>query len=386
MTGKRADIALIALVALGSAALVFFVMDRDPAVLSYTAPAPVAHASSAVEKPVWHATHVATPESVRAIYMTSWVAATKSFRKDLVKVIDETEVNAVVIDIKDYSGRIVFDVNDPELVKVGSVERRVPDMREFISELHAKGVYVIGRISSFQDAYLTAKRPELAVRRASDGKTWTDRKGISWLDAGSHDVWDYLVAIGKESYSAGFDELNFDYVRFPSDGNMRDIDYRFYNASTTTRADQMEEFFAYLDRELSPIGAVLSADLFGLTSSAEDDLGIGQVLERAAPYFDYIAPMIYPSHYGTGFLNFKNPADHPYEVILSEMKTASAKLVTASSTPMKLRPWLQDFNLGAIYTPEMIRAQKKAVYDAGLTSWMMWAPSNRYTVGALDVE
>ncbi len=383
----RANISLIATaLLLGGAGLFLIQMKSAPVAYVASAQGEATSTPAIPPEPVFVVTHVPMPESVKAIYMTSWVAGTKSLREKLVKLIDETEVNAVVIDVKDYTGRIVFPVQDPYLKEIGAEEVRVRDMKEFIGVLHEKGVYVIGRISSFQDQYLTEKRPELAVRRASDDGIWKDRKGISWLDAGSREVWDYLVAVGKESYRAGFDELNFDYIRFPSDGNMKDIAYRFYDESTMTKADQMKEFFAYLHGELSGTGPVLSADFFGLTSSATGDLGIGQILENAAPYFDAIAPMVYPSHYASGFNNLKNPADHPYEVIFSEMQKASEKLTAASSTPAKLRPWLQDFNLGATYTGDMIQKQKQAVYDAGLTSWMIWSPSNVYTKGGLDVE
>ena len=330
--------------------------------------------------------HVAPPSAVKALYMTSWVAGTPTLRKKVFDLLDETEANAIVIDIKDYTGRISFEVHDPKLAAVGSVERRIADIRGLVDELHAKGIYVIGRISSFQDAYLASHRPDLAIHKLSDDGVWKDTKGVAWLDESNKEVWDYLVSIARESYAQGFDELNFDYVRFPSDGNLKDFKFVSYDPKTKTKAEQIKEFFTYLHKELAGTGPFISADLFGLTSSSKDDLGIGQVLENAAPYFDYIAPMIYPSHYASGFLNFKNPADHPYEVILSEMKTASERLLAASSTSAKLRPWLQDFNLGATYTPAMIRQEKKAVYDAGLTGWMMWSASNNYTKAALDLK
>ena len=179
------------------------------------------------EKKKFVATHIKTPEAVKAIYMSSWVAGTPSFREKLVKIADETEINSIIIDIKDYTGKIAFKVEDEMLQEVGSVENRISDVREFIARLHDKGIYVMGRISVFQDPYYVSKYPEFAVRRESDDGIWEDYKGISWLDAGSKQVWDYTVAIAKESYNIGFDELNFDYIRFPSDGDMYDIKYPF---------------------------------------------------------------------------------------------------------------------------------------------------------------
>ncbi|MEK7208991.1 MAG: putative glycoside hydrolase [Patescibacteria group bacterium] len=329
-------------------------------------------------------THLPTPESVRAIYLTSWVAGTMARRAELVKLIDETELNAVVIDIKDYTGRITFTPDDPILIKSGAVENRIPDIKKFIGDLHARGIYVIGRISVFQDVFLTGARPELAVLRLSDGAVWRDRKGIAWLEPGATEVWDYIIRLARASYAVGFDELNFDYIRFPSDGDMKNISYRFFDSTKETRVLILKKFFAYLHQELGALGAPLSIDLFGLTTTAFDDLGIGQMLVEAAPYFDYLAPMVYPSHFASGFLNFTNPADHPYEVVKHSLTTAGARLTAASSTASKLRPWLQDFDLGADYTAALVRAQIQATAEAGLTSWMLWSPSNRYTREALE--
>jgi hypothetical protein len=328
--------------------------------------------------------YVPTPHAVKGIYMTSWVAGSKKLRQPLIDIIDTTEINSVVIDIKDYTGRISFVMQDNMVKSLGASERRITDMEELIDLLHEKGVYVIGRISSFQDAYLVVKRPELAVRRKSDNGVWKDAKGISWLDPGSTEVWDYLIGIGEEAYKVGFDELNFDYIRFPSDGNMKDITYPHSNGKSKPQV--IKEFGAYVREKLGGTGAVLSADLFGMTTTNKDDLNIGQILENALPYFDYVAPMVYPSHYPAGFNNIKNPATKPYEVIKYSMDKAVARAVAATTSPLKLRPWLQDFSLGAVYTPEMVRAQIQATYDSGLTSWLLWNASNRYTVGAMERE
>jgi hypothetical protein len=328
--------------------------------------------------------YVPTPHAVKGIYMTGWVAGSKKLRQPLIDIINTTEINSVVIDIKDYTGRISFVMQNDMVKSLGASEKRITDIEELIDLLHAKGVYVIGRISSFQDAYLVVKRPELAVRRKSDNGVWKDTKGISWLDPGSTEVWDYLIGIGEEAYKVGFDELNFDYIRFPSDGNMKDITYPHSNGKSKPQV--IKEFGAYVREKLGGTGAVLSADLFGMTTTNKDDLNIGQVLENALPYFDYIAPMVYPSHYPAGFNGYKNPATKPYEIIKYTMDKAVARAVAATTSPLKLRPWLQDFSLGAVYTPEMVRAQIQATYDAGLTSWLLWNASNRYTVGALEKE
>ncbi|MDP6387868.1 MAG: putative glycoside hydrolase [Candidatus Pacebacteria bacterium] len=337
---------------------------------------------------VFVASHIDTPKAVKAIYMTSWVAGTPDFRNSLIKIIDETEVNSLVIDIKDYTGRIAFEVNDPLLKEVGAVENRIFDVREFIQHLHDKEIYVIGRISVFQDPYYASKYPEFAVKRESDGEIWEDYKGITWLDAGAKEVWDYTIALARESYTIGFDELNFDYIRFPSDGNMNDIFYPFSEERVLAdpdygKAEVLRDFFKYLRKEMKNTGAVLSADLFGMVTTNPDDLNVGQVLEYAEPYFDYISPMVYPSHYPRGFNGWPNPNKEVYGVIKYSMTQAFDRMLAASSTPEKLRPWLQDFDYGGNYDIAEVRAQIQAVYDSGLTSWMLWDPTNIYTKDAL---
>ena len=353
--------------------------------------------------PIWQATHLATPEPLKGIYMTSWAAGNRKFREHLFDLVDTTEINAVVIDVKDYTGRISFAVDDPELVKIGAAENRIPDIKELIERLHAKGVYVIARISVFQDSYLINVHPEWAVKTKT-GEVWQDYKGVKWLDAGAKPVWEYAVRIGRQAYAYGFDELNFDYIRFPSDGDLENISYTWANGRQ--RTEIIRDFYAFIHDEFSGRGIPTSADLFGLTASAEGDLGIGQILEYGLESFDYVAPMVYPSHFGPGYDGYAKPAQYPYEVIYSSMSSAIRKAEAtttksvlvgdapiASTTPQlytkkvydknKLRPWLQAFDLGATYTPEMVRTQIQATYDVGLTSWMLWNAGSVYNKAAL---
>jgi len=328
--------------------------------------------------------HVATPASVRALYMTSWVAGTPSIRVRVLNLVRETEINSVVIDVKDDTGRIAFAVRDPELQAIGAATHRITDVQDLLRELHAEGVYVIGRVSVFQDQYLPSVRPELALVSKSTGAPWKDRRGLFWLDQRNMEVWEYTARTAREAYAQGFDEINFDYIRFPSDGNLADIEYGLSEGEWLDKSAELTTFFAYLDSEVRERGIPTSADLFGQITSEKDDMGIGQTIEGAAPYFDFIAPMVYPSHYYPGFLQLKNPAAHPYEVVKYALDEGVKKLIAASSTPALLRPWLQDFSLGGTtYSAEMVRAQIEATYDAGISSWMLWDPSNRYTSGAL---
>ncbi len=356
--------------------------------------------------------HVTTPDVVKAIYMSQCVVGTPSFRDKLVAIADETEINSIIIDIKDFTGKIAFQTDNPALVPSISDGCGARDMKEFVKRLHDKNIYVIGRITVFQDPYYTGAHPELAVKKASDGSVWKDHKGLAFIDVGSKEFWKYIVELSKEAYDLGFDELNYDYIRYPSDGDMKNI--AFNMSPGETKADKVESFFSYLyDSLKEPWGdndgvPKLSADLFGYTTTNTDDLGIGQVLERALPYFDYVMPMVYPSHYNSGFIGITKPATSPYDVVNYSMEhavlrakaLAGAEDSTSTSTetialreqakkghgninPLQLRPWLQDFDLGATYTPDMVRAQMQATYDAGLTSWALWDAGNTYTRSAL---
>lgn len=329
------------------------------------------------------ATHIQTPAVVKGIYMSSWVAGAPTIRAKLVSLIDTTELNTVVIDVKDATGRVAFLTTDPTLSATGSPENRIPDINAFIANLHKKNIYVVGRIAVFQDPYMTKLKPDWAIKKKSDGTTWKDFKGLSFLDPSKKEVWDYTISIAKESYKHGFDEINFDYIRFPSDGKISDIAYPNTDG-TVTRADIMKSFFQYQDEQLKDTGIVRSADLFGLVTVSPDDLGIGQVLENALPYFDYVDPMVYPSHFAAGWNNFKNPADHPYDVVKYTMDQAILRTKAIGLDQNKIRPWLQDFDLGAIYTAPMVQSQIKATYDSGLTSWLIWDASNTYTPGAFQ--
>ncbi len=355
------------------------------------------------------AKHISMPESVKAIYMTSCVVGTKDFRQELVDLVDETEINSIVIDIKDFSGTLSFEPKSEKLKPAWEESKcGTTDMKEFIETLHAKNIFVIGRITVFQDPFYTKNHPEDAVKRASDGAVWKDHKGLSFVEVGAERYWNYILELSKESYELGFDELNFDYVRFPSDGNMNDIYFPFSNETIVANGKlgkqiALEKFFKFLDKELrgdlpadTSKRPIISADLFGMTATNKDDLNIGQVLERALPYFDFIAPMVYPSHYPNNFNGWANPNDYPYEIIhfsmleavkrVDEMKiaTTTPSVISEKIHKHQLRTWIQDFDYGGDYGPTEVREQIQATYDAGLTSWMIWAPSNRYTRGALN--
>jgi hypothetical protein len=334
-----------------------------------------------IPKPI--ITHVTTPAQVKGIYMSSWVAGTPSFRNKLIQIADDTEINTVVIDIKDSTGRISFKIDDQVIINSGAVENRIADIADLITELHAKNIYVVGRVAVFQDPYFVKMHPEFAVKKLSNKENlWSDHKGIHWLDAGSKDVWEYVSTISKIAYTMGFDEINFDYIRFPSDGNMRDIYFPISDGKV--KHDVIREFYEYLHATFEPLRIPISGDLFGMVTTATDDMNIGQLLEDGLRNFDYVAPMVYPSHYPATWNGYANPATKPYEIIQKSMQGAVDKANAIPVDIKKLRPWLQDFDLGATYTADMVRAQIKATYDVGLDSWLLWDAGNTYTVDALE--
>jgi len=340
----------------------------------------------------------ARPEIVRAIYATGWSAGSRSKADSLIKLIDETELNAIVVDVKDYSGFISYRISSPIFEDSGALgELRIIKPNELIKKFHDKEIYVIARISVFQDPILAQAHPEWAIHSSSTEKLWRDRKGLAWMDPASREVWNYNLEIAKDALARGFDEVNFDYIRFPSDGNLEDTVYPFWD-DIAPRSLVMENFFRFLRENLK--GEVISADLFGLVTIASDDLGIGQIIEKAFPYFDYIAPMTYPSHYASGVLGYKNPAENPYEIVKESIELAAQRLVKYKSrletstvsdaedkkSAAKIRPWLQDFDLGADYDAAKVRAQIDASEQAGGVGWMLWDPRNIYTREALHAD
>lgn len=338
---------------------------------------------SVVKRPLsdFLALHRATPESVKAVYLSSWLAGNKESREKFVKRLANTPVNTIVLDVKDSTGKIFIKLDSPELEKYDAFEVRIQDIKVFLEELHQQNFYVIGKIAVFHDDHLTTIRPDLAMRRKDNNEVWRDNKGIAWLDVSQTEVWDYNIALAREAYAVGFDEINFDYVRFPTDGALSQIRYRNFDPEKETRVEALTKFFIYLKDNLDGIGVKTSANIFGMTLTNEDDLGIGQILENIAPYVDYLAPMLYPSHYPLGWGGYKNPATQPYKVINESVIEGIKRLEAQGWDKSKLRPWLQDFSLGVTYTPTRVKSQLEALNDNQISSWMMWNSASKYTLG-----
>lgn len=360
------------------------------------------------------------PEIIRAAYFTSWSASSESKINYMIDLTKRTPLNAVVIDIKDYSGSISYNSSLPAAIKYGANTNRIRDLSDLVKRLHDNGIYVVARITVFQDHILANARPDLAVHSHSSDNLWLDNKGIAWIDPGAKEAWDYNISLAKDVLRHGVDEINFDYIRFPSDGALSDIKYVHHNVNELRR-NTIRNFFEYMRQELTD--ATVSADLFGLVTVNRDDLGIGQVIEHSYEFFDIVAPMVYPSHYASGFLGLAQPAQHPYEVVYESMRVARERLesftrekhgivdVSVVETEeddnedsavdnndiyiendikelidVRLIPWLQDFDLGANYDENMVRAQIQATRDALgdlYSGYYLWDPRNIYTEGGI---
>ncbi len=313
---------------------------------------------------------------VKGLYITAYTAANTSSRNRIIDLINSTELNAVVIDIKDYTGYLLYDSEIEIVNELGTEKNRLGNVSDIIKAFHEQDIYVIARQTVFQDPVLARKKSEWAIS-AKSGGLWRDHKGLAWVDPTRQEIWEYNVEIAKEAIKLGFDEIQFDYVRFPSDGNMANV---VYTNGDRERYDVMGDFYAYLDTELSSEPAWMSLDLFGFVMERHDGMSIGQRLEDAVDHVDYISPMMYPSHYPSGHLGLENPAASPGIVIDNGMKKGMPYFEDQRSKP---RPWIQAFNIGATYGAVNIRAQIDMVEKYTDGGWLLWNAANRYSSAGL---
>lgn len=333
---------------------------------------------------------------VKGIYMTGNTLGLKSRFNELIDLIDRTELNAVVIDVKDDYGTLTYSSNIPMVKELGA-DNTVKD-KDFVQTMNIlaeKNIYPIARIVTFKDRTAATKRPDLAIK-SKDGSIWRDNKGDAWLNPYNRESWEYPIQIAEEAALMGFKEIQFDYVRFPTDGKRSLIDYG--ESASIPMQDTIAEFLKYARQRLEPYGVYVSADIFGLVTTVEDDMGLGQHLETLATAVDFLCPMVYPSHYALGTYGVKYPDSNPYTIVNTSLTVAKERIskLETDEKKAKIRPWLQDFSAtwlkkeyGPYYTPygaEQIRAQKKATYDAGLDQWILWNAGNKYTEGGLDKE
>lgn len=331
------------------------------------------------------------PVAVKGIYLTAHVAGSESWLDSLLDQIQGTEINAVVIDVKDDSGRITYAMNLPVADEIDAVKEYIPDVEELIRKLKERDIYVIARVVAFRDPYLAEQRPEWSLKNA-DGSIFRDRKGLAWVNPYRQEVWDYLVNVGIEAGKAGFDEIQFDYIRFCTEKGIQNVVFDEAETKGRGKTDIITEFIDYAYDKLADEGIFVSADVFGaIIGSEEDSSSVGQIYGEMAKHLDYICPMIYPSHYGNGSFGVQYPDKQPYPVILGALQGSQAELKQYAREGVQqavVRPWLQDFTASYLdhyirYGDEQVRAQIQAVYDAGYDEWILWNASCNYHFGAM---
>ncbi len=324
------------------------------------------------------------PEHVRGIYVNSWSAGSRRRLAALIDLARRTEVNSFVIDIKDATGYVSHRTEVPLAREIGATgEVRIPSLSWLLGRLEEAEIYPVARIVIVKDPVLAAARPDLAVQDTAGG-VWVDNTGTVWLNPFNREVWDYHIDLAREVAAMGFPEIQWDYVRFPDAPASALARARFPGRETRSRTAAIREFLAHSREEISEAGARITADVFGVTTSATRDVGIGQVWESFIDVVDVALPMVYPSHYWKGSFGYEDPNSHPYEIVRKALEGAverSAGLENAGAT----RPWLQDFTLGSPrYEAPEVRAQIQATYDAGIEEWVLWNPGSRYTEAALE--
>ncbi len=315
------------------------------------------------------------PESIKGIYATGWMAGSSKWLDETVAFINQTSVNSLVIDVKDDTGTLSYNSKVPLVQTLGAAERKIGNPQKLLDTLRQHQIFPIARIVVFKDPFLAQHKSEWAVRDSAGG-LWSDRKGLHWVDPNNKAYWDYIIEIAKEAIDLGFQEIQFDYVRFTSDGDIKRCVYPF--SAGQLKQDVIRDFLQYARAQLKPYNIPISADIFGLTTSVEDDQGIGQQYEKIISSVDVVCPMVYPSHYGPGNFGLKNPNLNPYDTVFHAVSDAQKRLEKAGNTTTLLRPWLQDFSLGAHYGRTEIQKQIQAVEAAGAKEWIFWNPSCRY--------
>jgi hypothetical protein len=324
------------------------------------------------------------PQPIRAAYLTYYGIGDRGIRTRVLDLAARTELNAVVIDVKGDRGWVLYRTEVEQALAVGAQgPGTLKDFDALMADLKARGIYTIARIVVFKDNVLAAARPDLAIVDTRTGKPWIDNEKLAWVDPFREEVWAYNIALAREAVRRGFDEIQFDYVRFPTDGKLGAARYAKPN-SRETRLPAIAGFLERARRELGPLGAFVAADVFGYTAFNENDTDIGQRIEELAPHLDYLSPMVYPSGYHKGIPGYRNPVEHPYQVVHESVRLIRKR---AGAHAVRVRPWLQDFRDYAfdrrVFGVAEIRAQIKGADEAGATGWMLWNPRNDYTAAAL---
>lgn len=332
------------------------------------------------------------PVKVKGIYVTGSVAGNTNLINRLTELADTTEINAMVIDVKNDSGRITYAMDGIKASEIGANTNTVSDMEQLVKALKNKKIYLIARIVAFKDPFLTELRPDLAIKN-QDGSIYRDNNGEGWVNPYKQEVWEYLIEVSKKAAAIGFDEIQFDYIRIPTGKGIADADFG-EEAKTKSKEEVIIEFTKYAYEAIKPLGIFVSADVYGTIISSSIDAGlVGQNYVEMSKYLDYISPMVYPSHFGEGNYGIEHPDLEPYNIIRKVMVASKTKLdlIPEGEHRAIVRPWLQDFTATWVkphmdYGGEELKEQIKGVYDAGYEEWLLWNASCVYSEDGLNKE
>ncbi len=327
-------------------------------------------------------------EKVRGIYVTIFSAGSKRI-DELIEMSKRSGINAFVIDVKDDRGYMLFETKAAEKFSPKANEKAtVKDIDALMKKLKENNIYAIARIVSFKDPTYTAHNTDKAIIYKDTGKPFTNNDGLIWASPHDRNLWEYNIEVSKEAVDAGFNEVQFDYVRFPaSDGGKLDklLDYR--NETGESKPATIQNYLKYAKEELSPKKAYIAADVYGLVGSVEDDMSLGQYWEAISNIVDYICPMMYPSHYANRTYGIPIPDANPYGTVYNSTKDSVIKN-SILKTPAIIRPWIQDFTAPWVkgyikYGDKQVMEQIKALEENGVDEFMLWNAGNRYSEGAV---
>ena len=323
------------------------------------------------------------PAVVRGLYLNAWVFSSSRLA-DLLELADNTEINTFVIDVKDDTGFLTYRSSVPTAVAIGANDRvRTSDTRRRLMELQTRGIHPVARIVVAKDPLLARRKPDWAIHDTRGG-LWRDRQGSAWVDAYRDSVWIYAADLAEEAVVMGFAEVQFDYLRFPDEPRWL-LDRAVFPGKRPGESQRaaVRRNVALMRERTAELGVPFTLDLFGLTTSADGDLGIGQAWEDLAPLADVVLPMVYPSHYRRGAYGIEHPNASPYATVRRALEDGLRKNALLSNPP-KIRPYLQAFSIFRVrYTPEEIRAQIRAAEELGITDWVLWNARGVYPPAAL---
>jgi hypothetical protein len=348
------------------------------------APFPVQLAASRPDTAHWPAPPaLAVPRPVRALYVNAWAFGTSRYGR-LLDLVAGSEVNSLVIDVKDDTGYLTYRSEVPTAIQIGAnTQLRARDTRARVEEMRQRGIHPIARIVVAKDPLLALRKPQWAIQDRRGG-LWHDRAGHAWVDAFQDSVWIYAAELAEEAVRMGFAEIQYDYVRFPDEPPSRRATAVFGGRREgESLRDGVADGLRILRERTKALGVPYTIDVFGLTTSAKGDMGIGQVWEDLVTLSDAVLPMVYPSHYYKGEYGVAHPNADPYAMIHRAMRDAKQRSQALPGSA-EIRPYLQAFTLGAPrYTPDLVRAQIRAAADVGIDGWVLWNPRSVYERGQI---